>query len=331
VSAPGSQASGQQENPRVKLFGPRLKEHREKRGITLEQISQSTKIGTRFLQALEDDHFERLPGGIFNKGFVRAYARCIGVDEDQAVADYLAATGASQPTPETVHEAPVIAPPPEPPSNPAATGLPWGVFATLLLVIAFSFAVWGFYSRVTNPREKEPAPTPQAPVSTAPAEEPSASKPTSPQPSSPQPTNSQPAKKVQPPAMPTVQGNSAPSVPAPNSSAPGAPASNASGATSPTRDLVLHIRAREDSWLSVTVDGEVTTQQILAASGEKTVRGQNAIVIRAGNIGALDFEFKGKQLPQQGEIGEVKTLIFDASGWHAAHQRLSTPEPEPQP
>ena len=70
-------------------FGEKLKLEREKRKITLEQISVSTKIGTRMLQALEEDRFNQLPGGIFNKGFVRAYSRFIGLDEDQVVADYL--------------------------------------------------------------------------------------------------------------------------------------------------------------------------------------------------------------------------------------------------
>ena len=74
-------------------FGEKLKQEREKRKITLEQISVSTKIGTRMLQALEEDKFSQLPGGIFNKGFVRAYARFVGLDEDQTVADYLQASG----------------------------------------------------------------------------------------------------------------------------------------------------------------------------------------------------------------------------------------------
>src|SRR5258707_14396128 len=74
-------------------FGQKLKLEREKRNITLEQISVSTKIGTRMLQALEENKFNQLPGGIFNKGFVRAYSRCIGLDEDQTVADYLKASG----------------------------------------------------------------------------------------------------------------------------------------------------------------------------------------------------------------------------------------------
>src|SRR5580704_15242899 len=78
-------------------FGEKLKQEREKRKITLEQISVSTKIGTRMLQALEEDKFGQLPGGIFNKGFVRAYARCVGIDEDQTVADYLQASGDAPP------------------------------------------------------------------------------------------------------------------------------------------------------------------------------------------------------------------------------------------
>src|SRR5690349_16815994 len=53
----------------VSSFGKQLKQEREQRGISLEDISQSTKISTRFLQALEGDHFNQLPGGIFNKGF----------------------------------------------------------------------------------------------------------------------------------------------------------------------------------------------------------------------------------------------------------------------
>src|SRR5580698_10838657 len=78
-------------------FGEKLKQEREKRQITLEQISISTKIGTRMLQALEEDKFNQLPGGIFNKGFVRAYSRVVGLDEDQTVAEYLQASGDAPP------------------------------------------------------------------------------------------------------------------------------------------------------------------------------------------------------------------------------------------
>jgi len=81
----------------VESFGARLKREREKKGVTLDDISISTKIGTRLLRALEEEHFDQLPGGIFNKGFVRAYARHLGMDEDQAIADYLEASGQTPP------------------------------------------------------------------------------------------------------------------------------------------------------------------------------------------------------------------------------------------
>jgi cytoskeleton protein RodZ len=77
----------------VGTFGDRLKREREMRGISLDEISHSTKIGTRLLKALEEEDFQKLPGGIFNKGFVRAYAKFLGIDEEEAVADYMVVAG----------------------------------------------------------------------------------------------------------------------------------------------------------------------------------------------------------------------------------------------
>ena len=85
----------------MESFGARLKKEREQRGVTLDDIALSTKIGKRFLQALEDEHFEQLPGGIFSRGFVRAYARHLGIDEEQAIADYLRPT-----TPSSIEQTP---------------------------------------------------------------------------------------------------------------------------------------------------------------------------------------------------------------------------------
>lgn len=84
-------------------FGDRLRREREMRGITLEEISHSTKIGTRHLRSLENEEFSQLPGGVFNRGFVRAYAHFLGLDEEQCVADYNAALAEREgppPTPE---------------------------------------------------------------------------------------------------------------------------------------------------------------------------------------------------------------------------------------
>lgn len=77
-------------------FGEKLRQQREQRGISLDAISNTTKISTRMLRALEEEHFDQLPGGVFNKGFVRAYARHVGLDEEETLADYLAALRESQ-------------------------------------------------------------------------------------------------------------------------------------------------------------------------------------------------------------------------------------------
>jgi len=70
-------------------FGEELRRERELREFTLREVSESTKISLRHLEALERNDFEQLPGGGFNRGFVRAYAQFIGVDPEAMVNAYL--------------------------------------------------------------------------------------------------------------------------------------------------------------------------------------------------------------------------------------------------
>ena len=70
-------------------FGEELRRERELRQISLREVSESTKISLRHLEALERNEFQGLPGGVFNRGFVRAYAQFIGVDPDAMVNAYL--------------------------------------------------------------------------------------------------------------------------------------------------------------------------------------------------------------------------------------------------
>ena len=69
-------------------LGITFKNARESMGLTLEQIATETRIGTRFLEAIEAEKFNLLPGGIFSRGFVRSYAERLGLDPDKAVADF---------------------------------------------------------------------------------------------------------------------------------------------------------------------------------------------------------------------------------------------------
>jgi cytoskeletal protein RodZ len=71
-------------------FGDQLRRERERRKMALSEVAQATKISTRYLQAIEEEEIEKLPGGIFNKGFVRAYARHLGIDDTELISDLVA-------------------------------------------------------------------------------------------------------------------------------------------------------------------------------------------------------------------------------------------------
>jgi cytoskeleton protein RodZ len=267
-----------QESGRVESFGARLKKEREQRGITLDDIALSTKIGKRFLFALEEEHFEQLPGGIFSKGFVRAYARHLGIDEEQAIADYLSATTPSSPqqTSQTPQNdlPPEVAQQLEDRETERRAPVPWGLFAGLLLIVALGFALWGFYSREKRKRDN---------------------------------------------AVAHVK----------DTNVPGLGVSRANGQSQSSNAIpgafTVLIKAREDSWVSITADGKQLLEQVLVAPAEESVEARNQIVIKAGSIGALEFSFNGKRLPVQGDYEEVKTLTFDVNGLHPTTPKPSSP------
>src|SRR5712691_3222418 len=87
-------------------FGASFKKARESAGISLDQIAIETRISTRFLAAIENEEFHLLPGGIFNRGFVRSFAEKIGLDPDQAVAEYERLAEVREPAETTVAPAP---------------------------------------------------------------------------------------------------------------------------------------------------------------------------------------------------------------------------------
>lgn len=69
-------------------FGESLQQERELRGIMLEDISARTKVNIRFLEAIEHDDFSVLPAKAFAKGFLRSYARVVGLDEDVVLTNF---------------------------------------------------------------------------------------------------------------------------------------------------------------------------------------------------------------------------------------------------
>jgi cytoskeleton protein RodZ len=299
-------------------FGEKLRLEREKRNITLDQVSVSTKIGLRMLRALEENQFNQLPGGIFNKGFVRAYARVVGLDEEQTIADYLQASGDAAPPSTEVVVSPSAASRSEKPqrnekpqkertdhhkSRPevarrgegseaeesavridASSGgvgqqLPWGVFAALLLLVALTLSLWSRYERSSKRQSSSSPSSPSEPADRGPAD--AASAPSAPQRSTTQLT--------------------------PVSNSPPASAS-------PSTQFSLLIKAHDDSWITITSDGKAIPSELMLAGTERTIRGTKQIIVRAGNAGGLDFQLNGEKVPIVGESGEVKTVIFGPRG-----------------
>jgi cytoskeleton protein RodZ len=284
-------------------FGERIKRERELRGVSLEEIAESTKIGKRNLEALETEDFDKLPGGIFNKGFVRAYAKYLGLDEDQAVTDFLAAENAAatgirlavDPVPATESngsngdggkksrkersmELEAIAARREaeakrnPPLNPSNLGnRVWLVIAVACLV-GGSFAWW----KHSHPQHMAAPVVHSKPVITAPVARPvTSSPPVTPQSSTASATNPENA------------------VPDPSIAGDGL--------------VHLKVHATQDSWIQVTVDGKAVQDGTLDASTEKTFSGKE-VVFKTGNAGGVELTFNGKTQAPFGKDNQVKQI-----------------------
>jgi cytoskeletal protein RodZ len=134
-------------------IGEKLRLARETRGIALRDISDQTRISMRYLEAIETDDYRHLPGGIFNRSFIRAYAKFIGYDENEAIEDYTRALrergeaddeGSSKPFRSVVY------------TDESVSHNRSPLFTLLLAIIilaALSLAVWAglyFYQRSTG-------------------------------------------------------------------------------------------------------------------------------------------------------------------------------------
>src|SRR4051812_46265539 len=146
-------------------FGRKLREARERRGVSLRQIATSTKISISALEALERNDMKRLPGGIFTRAFVRSYALEVGLDPDQAIEEFMGQLphdSATQGHPATIqiedHESV------ESDRRMASTFL-------RLILISVPIAVFVLYFAIHGRRTEAPAPAPAARKQAAPAPE----------------------------------------------------------------------------------------------------------------------------------------------------------------
>ncbi|HSK42478.1 MAG TPA: RodZ domain-containing protein [Candidatus Binatia bacterium] len=285
------------DGPAMGAFGDRLRREREMRGITLEEITESTKISRRHLEALEGEHFDQLPGGVFNKGFVRAYAHFLGIDEDRAVADYAAASN-EQPEPEgkfplEVHHQP------DPELNPRRSYLPLAFAVAALAGVLVGYAFWIKSKPHTTEAAEATHQPPSAPAATtAPGKAPATLAVSA--------QEKAPAGQEQTTATPPVKQSRQPAPPA----APVAPAAQKPA----EKAFFVSVKAKEDSWVSIVADGKSVMQRVLGADKRKMIKAGKMLILRTGNAGGIEVSFNGRSLGAIGNENEPRTLTFNATG-----------------
>lgn len=271
----------------VASFGERLKREREKRGMTLEDVSGVTKISVRNLRALEQETFGQMPGGIFNRGFVRSYAKHLGLDDEQVVADYMEAAGETVPAAVVPVGSPVVNAPVTQPESPSADGqaqVPWAALVGLLVLGTLVLAFWSYHSHHKAPQTSPSATeASSSPVGGAESSLPGGS--------------SDSLTNTATPQVPPV-------------TASGGPVSSGPAASG----FDVSLRAHDEVWLSTAVDGQPPSESTLEDGQSVVVHASNRAILRVGNAAALDVAFNGQKVPVHAAEGQVRTLTFTPSG-----------------
>jgi cytoskeletal protein RodZ len=250
-------------------FGGQLKQAREQRGISLRQIASATKISIVALEALERNDFSRLPGGIFSRAFVRAYALEVGLDPDRTVEEFLVEY-------EQNHNAAVEKAVPEVTDDDRAflerqrRAARWlrGISAGVLIVLAGGAIAWRFSRTHTT----------AAPVAT-PAET--------------------PAENAADPVEPPAEVTTAPA------EAETAPEAEGAAAAVPADQVALRLQITADCWVRATVDGTVVLEQTLAPGDTRELKPGREVYLQVGNAGAVRWWINGQPAKSLGQTGQT--------------------------
>lgn len=256
-------------------FGERLKRERELRGVSREEVCTTTRIGARYLEALENEQWEILPGGIFNRGFVRAVARFLGLDEDDLVTDYDLAIGKQNPQVDASLGPPL-------PQEPAPTRAGRPLLLTTLCVIVLLGTGWLGWRRQYGTLR----PAINGPASAA------------------------PAVAMRPHPEGIASSSSDARDPGLTSAAL---AAGASSSKPETRVLELKIEAGKETSVSVSADGNRVFEGSMIAGQSRTFTAQEAIAISAKDAGALLLELNGQTLAPLGPPGQPGNVTLTHS------------------
>ena len=286
-------------------FGEKLRRERELREITLEEVATATKIGTRSLRALEEEKFDRLPGGVFNRGFVRAYARYVGIDEDEAVLDFLEASKEAEPESKEFNKIAVIAKQVESSRarEPGARRRGAVAFAcTLLGVLVLAGVALAGWPYLEKWRHENPAQAKLAKLQSLYQQVQAASAKTS---------ASSAAATVATPGAPPSGTEAKPPAPA------ASPVSTESPVAAAASEISLVVSAKQRSWIEVTADGKVVMRGTIEPDSSnqagRTFTARTQLVLVTGNPNGIELTFNGRPFKINGPMNRTRSLTFSAA------------------
>src|SRR5581483_2915781 len=243
-------------------LGEELRQARENKGISLRQISDATHIGIRFLQALESDNYKILPGGIFNRAFVKSFARYIGLDEEQALARY------QQQLEEQGGEPPRSSAPRFDALEDNETSSWSSTLLAVAVIVIIGLGAYGAYRYFGQ--EKKPEKKPEAPTPTATL--PVVAVPQTPTPATGPSPGASPEASVTPAASPSPS-----------------PAPPLAGA------LQLRLQAKDgDCWIKVKTDNVGQEAVILKAGEFREFSASEKLTVNVGNVTTLEATLNGR-------------------------------------
>jgi cytoskeleton protein RodZ len=316
-------------------IGETLRRERLRRNLDLEQISRELKISQRFLEAIEEERFDRLPAGVFAKSFVRQYAVMLGLDPEEmatavqrAIEPPVVAESASRPD----------LPPIESLQLPRvedwqavgdrrrfewASSLP--ALALLVVVLLVCSGIYTFWQKARQPVTAQLAP---APVETT--------SPPQPPPSAPPITPTQP--EGQPPAASETAPPQAPATPetAPKQQAetkpitpPVTPSTNSADRPAPG-PVHVEVTAQEAVWMLARADGKYLFSGTLEPNQSRAVDANERLTLRLGNAGGVSITLNGKPIGAVGPKGQVREVQFTSGGFQiVAGPKPSLPDDNP--
>jgi cytoskeletal protein RodZ len=274
-------------------FGENLRREREMRGVTLQEISASTKISVRFLQALENEDFGQVPGGIFTRSFIRAYAKYLGLDEEHVLAEYHLVVPAKS----NLDISRIVANNPQP--RPGSARGPVLAILIAALLLTGGYLLYRYTRASEEARVSTPRPAPAAPAQPpAPITGPTA-------PGSGIESAATPAGQTTVPGQVAGPGTATWSTPGAVSMGPQAPPP---AIPAPESGLVLQVAATERAWIAVDADGKMALQRVLAPGEIETLRAKDSFDVTTGNALGIVLTLNGETLKPLGRRGEVKSV-----------------------